>query len=101
MRHTITYLLAVSALGCGGVTPSSPAIASDPAPAPASAATPTIASDARAFVEWFTAQYVPLYAQVSEAFWAAGTDVNDRNTGRRIGADSVYSAFVGSRFVIE
>ncbi len=37
----------------------------------------------------------------SEAEWKAATDVNERNTGERIGAARALAAFQGSRYVIE
>jgi peptidyl-dipeptidase A len=36
----------------------------------------------------------------SEAEWKASTDVNDQNTGQRIGAARALAAFQGSRYVI-
>ena len=35
------------------------------------------------------------------AIWKASTDVSDRHTGERIGADQAAAAFRGSRYVIE
>jgi len=37
----------------------------------------------------------------SEAEWKASTDVNEQNTGERIGAARALAAFEGSRYVIE
>jgi len=37
----------------------------------------------------------------NEAAWKAATDVNDRNTGERVGARRALAAFQGSRYVIE
>src|SRR5690606_17719917 len=96
LRTLLPVLLCIN-LGCGA---SSPPSGQPPEPVPATpelpASTGELARETEQFVAWFGAQMMPLYAQVSEAYWAAATDVSDRNTGRRIGADSVYSAFIGS-----
>ncbi len=69
--------------------------------APHADATAGYEADATRFLEWYNAILIPLYARATEAQWAAATDVSDRNTGQRIGADSVFAAFSGSAFVIE
>jgi peptidyl-dipeptidase A len=43
----------------------------------------------------------PLGTVAAEAEWKASTDVNDQNTGERIGAERVLAAFRGSRYVID
>ncbi|MBI2896129.1 MAG: M2 family metallopeptidase [Deltaproteobacteria bacterium] len=69
------------------------------APAPAAAA-PGPTQRAAAFLDFYNATLLALAPETNEAQWAASTDVNDRNVGRRLGADAVSGAFEGSAYVI-
>ena len=60
----------------------------------------TIRADAKDFLDLYNSVYLGLVTVDSEAAWAASTDVNDRNEGRRIAADEAYAAFVGDPGVI-
>ena len=53
------------------------------------------------FLRMYNDTYQRLYTISSEANWRASTDVNERHTGERIGADAALAAFRGSRYVIE
>ena len=55
---------------------------------------------ADSFLEFYNAMLLSLTAEDQEANWASSTDVNDRNGGRRAGADAVFAAFQGSGHVI-
>jgi peptidyl-dipeptidase A len=56
---------------------------------------------ARTFLEMYNRTYQRLQTVVTEANWAAMTEVTAEHTGRRIGAEQVMAAFVGSDYVIE
>src|SRR5688572_24882212 len=60
----------------------------------------TPADRARVFLEFYNASVLGMTPEVQEASWASSTDVNDRNTGRRTGADAAYGGFTGNRYVI-
>lgn len=68
---------------------------------PARAADSRTSGPADAFLEMYNRVYQRLYTVVAEANWAALTDVTEEHTGRRIGAEQVMAAFVGSDYVIE
>ena len=57
-------------------------------------------SEADLFLTYYTATYLPLRYETERAYWAASTNVSERNTGLRTGADTVFSAFTGSADVI-
>ena len=86
--------LAAAAAGCAGSQAATQA-------AHTPVASPTAQDRADAFLGWYSAVLQSLFAQTTEAFWDAATDVSEENTGRRIGADQVYSAFTGHPHVIE
>jgi peptidyl-dipeptidase A len=69
------------------------------ATAPAAETDP--AAQAQSFLGMYNRTFQRLNAVVQEANWAALTDVTDEHTGRRIGAEQVMAAFVGSDYVIE
>ena len=56
---------------------------------------------ADAFLEAYNAQTLAMMAETQEADWASATDVSERTSGRRQGAEAVFGAFKGSRYVIE
>lgn len=68
---------------------------------PARAADAKAAAQARTFLDMYNRVYQRLYTVSQEANWAALTDVTEEHTGRRIGAEQVMAAFVGSDYVIE
>jgi peptidyl-dipeptidase A len=81
------------------------ACATAPSPESSTAATAQPAPgpwqrEANRLLEFYNPLYVNLRYESARASWDASTHVNKRNTGRRTGADTVFSAFVGSaRFI--
>lgn len=57
--------------------------------------------EAQRFLDVYNGTLLSLYPPVAEAFWAASTDVGPENEARRVTADSIFSAFVGSPGVID
>lgn len=61
----------------------------------------SIAVEAKEFLLMYNTTYQKLFTVASEAEWKAGTDVTERHTGERIGADQALAVFEGSTYVIE
>jgi peptidyl-dipeptidase A len=84
-------------VGCGGAEaarrPSGPVVAH--------ATHDELQAEADTLLAYYHASFVPLRYEASLAAWAASTDVTPRHTGRRTGADTVYSAFIGGARYIE
>jgi peptidyl-dipeptidase A len=87
---TRTTLILLLAAGCGA------AATPPPAEAPTPVAPEDFQREADVFLAFYRATYTPMFYETSLAFWDASVDVGERNTGRRTGADTVYSAFTGS-----
>lgn len=90
--RTSLFLLAL-AMPAGAQT-------AEPSPAAAAAPASAVADQAREFLAMYSSLMQQLSTASAEASWASSTDVNDINTGQRIGADKVYSAFSGSPYII-
>lgn len=56
--------------------------------------------DADALLAFYNPIYLGLYRESALASWAAGTDVSERNTGLRTGANTAFSAFAGNAELI-
>lgn len=80
------------------VTPK-PAVTTAPSPVP----TPPSAAqrEAQEFLDLYDSLYVGMSTVAGEAEWAASTDVNEKNEGRRTAANQVFAAFRGDKQIIE
>ncbi|MFN3325344.1 MAG: M2 family metallopeptidase [Bryobacteraceae bacterium] len=58
-------------------------------------------SEVQEFLRMYNEIGQRLATVASEAHWRAATDVCDRNSGERVGAESALAAFRGSRYVID
>ncbi len=88
-------LVALFLVACGSSTPEPTRPQRPHAPV-----APSAQSEADTFLEWYTAMILAMEGRASEASWASSTDVSERNTGRRVGAMSVYTAVTGNPLVI-
>jgi peptidyl-dipeptidase A len=61
---------------------------------------PEIEKKAEDFLALYNSMYQHLVAQDNDANWLSVTDVTETHTGQRIGADQLYSAFIGDAVVI-
>jgi peptidyl-dipeptidase A len=60
----------------------------------------SVRTQAAEFLAFYNGVLPDLTARQQEAQWAASTDVSERHTGGRIGAESVYAGFAGSGHVV-
>ncbi len=56
--------------------------------------------EAQAFLAFYDSLYQPLYYVAAKAEWKASTDVTPEHTGRRIGANDAFAAFIGNPVII-
>jgi peptidyl-dipeptidase A len=59
-----------------------------------------IQQEAKEFLTMYNDLYQKLTTVSSEAQWLSSTDVNDKHTGERIGADKAVAAFQGNTYII-
>jgi peptidyl-dipeptidase A len=57
--------------------------------------------EVREFLRMYNEVYRSLRTVAATANWKAATDVTEQHTGERIGADSAFARFRGSRYVME
>jgi peptidyl-dipeptidase A len=55
---------------------------------------------AQHFLDMYNGVLPGLNASMQDAVWKSSTDVSERHSGQRVGAESVYASFAGNRYVV-